>query len=264
MAWRHAIALGAIIGGFGPAADVAAQICPATATSSAAGIKPIFVPGDPSCADAFAICGFQEGAQIVRSPPSSLLTGAFRIQVAPACGGAALDVKDVSPASQQNGTPGYKVAIVRRNGANIYCGTGVLHDVVRPPGTGTPTQLTICWAKGPCGINETQVGNACAQYNQPVRKADFLQAYKVGPIEQDVDVCGCAPSVAQFCDARQPIFVPQTSPPEPRFVACNPDNSPLKATEAESLATEGSETCIWMTIGGRRVLVDKDGTDPKC
>jgi hypothetical protein len=259
MSFKQVAALGVAVSALACAELVVAQTCPSGAPPSAAGICPVFFPGDPSCTDAFQVCGFSPEGQIVVSPPRSSSNGAFQIEVTPL--GGALDVKDVSPPSQQNGTRGYEAAIVRRNGAYIYCGTSVLHDTVRAPGNGTPSQLTICWAKGPCGLDETRVGNVCNQYNQPTRTADFLQAYEIGPLEQDVNVCGCSPAVAQFCDARQPILDQQGNP---RFVACNPDGSPLKAAESESIATEGTDTCIWMTLGGRRMLVDRDGTDPRC
>jgi hypothetical protein len=257
---RLVVPVTVIVGALGTAGQAVAQTCPNGAPRSAAGICPVFFPGDPSCADAFQVCGFPPEAQIVVSPPRSVLTGSFRIEVTAV--GAALDVKDVSPVSQQNGTRGMEILVARRNGAYIYCGTSLLHDVVRAPGTGSPSQLSVCWAKGPCGLDEVRVGEVCTRYNPAgSRTADFLQAYLVGPLEQSVNLCGCSPAIAQFCDARQPILDTEGNP---AFVACNPDGSPLKSAEAESIATEGTDTCIWMTIGGRRILVDKDGTDPKC
>jgi hypothetical protein len=268
MSFKHVVALGAALGGLGWIPQgVAETNCPSGAPASAAGICPVFVPGDPSCADAVEICGVSKEGQVVVSPPKSFRTGPFQIEVTTM--GYAIDVKDVSPPSQQNGTRGYEIAIVKRDGANIYCGTSVLHDIVTAPGsrsarTGSHrwSKLTICWGRSPCGLDETRVENACSQYNDPyTRRADFLQAYEIGPIEQEINLCGCAPAVAQFCDPRQPILDQQE---DPRFVACNPNNAPLKAAEAESVATEGTDTCIWMTIGGRRLRVDRDGTDPRC
>jgi hypothetical protein len=274
--FRNLVIIGAVATALWPVSHASGQTvtCVNGAAPSAAGICPIFVPGDPSCSDVIDICGITRTSpndEVFLSPPRSGVhrKGAFEIQVDVI--GSSLRVRDVSPTSQQNGTRGYEVAIVRRNGAYVYCGTSVLDDVVRGPGSGTPTQLSVCWAKGPCGIDETRVANACTQYNPAggVRTSDFIQSYEIGPLEQDVNVCGCPrqppepPTLSQFCDARQPIFS-DFEKQLPRFVACNPDGSPLKSAEAESIVTEGTNSCIWMTIGGRRVLVDQYGNDPRC
>lgn len=147
-----------------------------------------------------------------------------------------------------------EIIIARRNGSYVYCGTEILRDLVRAPGTQAANQVTICFAEGPCDLNATPVVNACNAFNSGGGTANFLQAYRVGPTEQDVNLCGCPPFAAQFCDIRQPRNV--GSPPSASFVACNPDSSALKSAEAEGTATIGGNTCVMRTIGGRRILID--------
>jgi hypothetical protein len=244
--------------------------CPHGLPPSAAGICPVLALPTTSCGDAAAICGIRRAtgdSEVVVSPPRTgsfqSESGKFKIQVN--AYGSTLRVREISDASQQNGTQGFEAMVVKHRVhhvpvALVYCGTSVLDDVVKGPGE----RLSVCWASGPCGVGEDRVDDICAQYNpsEGPRTADFVQSYLIGPIEQSVNICGCAPAVAQFCDPRPPIG--DSEEEITRFVACNPNNAPLKATESEAVSTEGSDTCIWMTMGGRRILVDKDGRDPRC
>jgi len=231
----------------GCATEAMAQSCPNPLSDG--GICPVFVQGDASCADAAQICGVALDPlqpPVVFAPPahgSSCIDASFV--------GTKVDVKDNCAASQQLGRPGMEIIIARRNGSYVYCGTEILRDLVRAPGTSLANQVTICFAEGPCDLAPTQVINACSPYGGT---ANFLQAYRVGPIEQDVNLCGCGDYAARFCDIRQPRNV--GSPPSASFVACNPDSSALKSVEAEGTATIGGNTCIMRTIGGRRVLID--------
>ena len=231
--------------------EAAAQTtCPNGAPAIATGICPIFVQGDPSCVDAAQICKISVVKQVVFSPPSNSTIEGVTVKLV----GSAADIKDVySTPDQQQGRPGMDALIARRNSAYIYCGIDIFHDVVTAPGKQSPNQVTICFAKGPCGLSQTGVANACNVYNNAGVTANFLQAYKVGPLEQDVNICGCSPFVARFCDLRAPILDEES---KPRFAACNQDNSPLKSVEAEGTATIGTSTCVLRTIGGRRILVD--------
>lgn len=238
--------------------EVAAQaLCPNGAPRSAAGICPIFVQGDPSCIDAAQICSIAQGLQapIVFSPPPGPPGGVDGVVVT--ISGTSATVRDTNTAlNQQLGRPGIEAIIARRNSAYIYCGTEILNDVVKAPGNQAPNQLTICFAKGPCGLSLDNVSNACNAYNTPNVTANFVQAYQVGPVEQEVNLCGCSPFVAQFCDIRSPVFA-GPGDTNPRFVSCNPDGKQvLKSAEAEGTATMGTNSCVMRTIGGRRILID--------
>ncbi len=246
------------IAALGWSTQVAAQTlppCPNGGPRSAAGICPVFDQGDPDCEVAAQICGFAEGLQFVFSPVPNSGSG-----ITVTVSGTSATVKDtlVTP-NQQDGRPGIEAIIARRNSAYIYCGTEILNDVVKAPGSQAPNQVTVCLAKGPCGLSETQLINGtngvCDRYGAT---ANFVQAYQVGPIEQNVNICGCSPFVARFCDIRAPIFAPPVNNiPQPRFVSCNPDGQQvLKSAEAESTATMGTNSCVMRTIGGRRILID--------
>lgn len=223
--------------------------CPNGAPPSASGICPVFIQGDPSCVDAAQICDIDPADQVIFSPVGGSADG-----VAVRVVGTGVDVRDIlSAPDQQLGRPGMEVIIARRNSAYVYCGVEVLHDVVTAPGRQTPNQVTVCFAKGPCGLTPTRVSNACSAYNSGGTTANFLQAYQVGPRDQTVNICGCSPFVARFCDNRTPVLDENQ---DPRFVACNQNGSPLKSVEAEGTATIGTNSCVLRTIGGRRVLVD--------
>jgi hypothetical protein len=238
--------------GMGWSAQAAAQTtCPNGVPASAAGICPIFVQGDPSCVNAAQICGVNIIQQLVFYPAAGSSFGVTVKRI-----GSAVDVKDTQSApDQQFGRPGIDVIIARRNGAFVYCGADILHDVVTAPDRQAPNQVTICFAKGPCGLKPADVASACNVYNNRYlgTVANFLQAYRVGPLEQDVNICGCPPFVARFCDFKAPVLDEEG---KQRFVACNQNRSPLKATEAEGTTTIGTDSCVLRTIGGRRILID--------
>lgn len=242
------IALLALAGSCWTTGSVAQTTCPNGAQPSAAGICPIFVQGDPNCTDAAQICSIVQGLQepLQFSPPPGSLQG-----VTVTLQGTSAVVKDTNTTvDQQSGRPGIEAIIARRNSAYIYCGTEILSDIVKAPGSQAPNQVTVCFAKGPCGVDPLQLPTACNIYGG---NANFLQAYKVGPIQQDVNLCGCGDFKARFCDIRPPTF----DGDNPRFVSCNPDGKQvLKAAEAESTATMGTNSCVMRTIGGRRILVD--------
>lgn len=235
-------------------------LCPNGAPASAAGICPILVQGDPSCADAAQICKIDVDQSFLFVPNTS--HDGVTVSLV---GATSANVKDtLTVIDQQTGRPGFEAVVSKSaSAAYIYCGINVLNDVVTAPGPVSPTQVKVCTAKGPCGLSPTAVTNACNVYNYPIRKIDFLQAYKVGPIAQDTNICGCSPSVARDCDQRAPIFVGSYSStsrtysnPTPRFVSCNPTGAQLKSAEAEGTATIGTNTCVMRTIGGRRILVN--------
>jgi hypothetical protein len=230
---------------------MAQTVCSNGAPPSAAGICPVFVQGDPSCVEAAQICSINSNQQpVVFSPVTSSTISGIRLRVV----GTAVDVKDTFGApDQQLGRPGFDAVIARRNSAYVYCGNDTIHDIYTAPGKQTPNQVTVCFAKGPCGLSPEGVTNACNFYNSTGVTANFLQAYKVGPIQQDINICGCSPFVARFCELRTPALDEDGNP---RFVACNQDSSPLKSVEAEGTATIGTNTCILRSIGGRRVLID--------
>jgi len=251
------------IAGLGWVAEAAAQTppaCPNNAPRSAAGICPVFVQGDPTCVEAAQICGIGvEDLASVSPLPNSDNGVSFTVS------GTSAVVKDTfTTPNQQTGRPGFEAIIARRNGAYIYCGIEILNDLVKAPGPGAPNQVTVCFAKGPCEQTTTQVSAACAAYGGA---ASFLQAYNIGPLEQTVNICGCSPSVARFCDPRPPIYADPPTNAVPRFAACNPGaidevtltkypQAPFKALEAEGTATIGINTCVLRTIGGRRILVN--------
>jgi hypothetical protein len=243
-----------VIAGLGWSPEAAAThiTCPNGAQSSAAEICPVFVQGDPSCIDAAQICSIVVGQQVVFSPPPNGNPSGSGITVT--ISGTTAVVKDtLTTVDQQKGRPGIDAIIARRNSAYIYCGTEILSDIVKAPGTQAPNQVTVCLAEGPCGLEPTNVINACGPYGGT---ANFLQAYKVGPVEQEVNICGCGDYKARFCDIRAPIF---DGSGNPRFVSCNPDGEQiLKSSEAESTATMGENSCVMRTIGGRRVLIDTE------
>ena len=244
------------IAGLASITEAAAQtVCPNGASPSASGICPVFVQGDPNCNDAAQICSIVQGLQVplVFSPPPGTQVG-----VTVTLSGTSAVVKDTNITfDQQLGRPGIEAIIARRNSAYIYCGTEILNDIVKAPGNQAPNQVTVCFAKGPCGLEPGPLTSACNAYN-PVPTsptANFIQAYKVGPIEQAVNICGCSPFAARFCDVRAPVFA-GPGDTNPRFVACNQDASPLKSVEAEGTATIGTNSCVMRTIGGRRILID--------
>lgn len=234
--------------------------CPGGAPASAAGICPIFVQGDPGCTDAAQICKIDVDQSFLFVPNTS--HDGITVSLV---GATSANVKDtLTVIDQQTGRPGFEAVVTKgASAAYIYCGINVLNDVVTAPGPAAPTQVKVCTAKGPCGLSSTEVTNACNVYNLPTRKIDFLQAYKVGPIVQNTNICGCSPSVARDCDQRAPINVGSYSStvrtyytPTPRFVSCNPGSAQLKSAEAEGTATIGTNTCVMRTIGGRRILVN--------
>jgi len=240
------------IAGLGWSSGAAAQTtCPNGAPPSAAGICPVFVQGDPSCVEAAQICSINSSQDpVVFSPVISSSKSGITLKVV----GTGVDVKDTtSTPNQQLGRPGFDAVIARRNSAYVYCGNDTLHDIYTAPGKQTPNQVTVCFAKGACGLSPEGVTNACNVYNSAGVTANFLQAYKVGPIQQDINICGCSPFVARFCELRASVLDEDGNP---RFVACNQDSSPLKSVEAEGTATIGTNTCVLRSIGGRRVLID--------
>lgn len=175
--------------------------------------------------------------------PVSGVTFEVSWQVVSATG--AVNVADLTAAifSQQADVPGFEAVIGEgRNGSNVYCGfnrTAV--DGVVAPVINTPTKITFCWASGPCLQSPEEVEEACLAYenpNDPNRK-NYLQAHRVAP-QQPINVCGCSPEVAQFCDPSIPGSCPSGN---------------ISALATQGVATSGTATCQRVVIGGRSVFI---------
>ena len=263
------------IAGLGWSSGAAAQTC--TNPFSAGGICPIFQQGDPGCAEAAQICGVDVDLTktLVFSPPTNPPT--LNFVTVTAAGGNRLDVDDnLSPDNQQLDRPGMDILIARRNSSYIYCGINILRDQVSAPGSLAPNQLTVCFAKGVCSLPQTAVTSVCSAYNSASRTADFIKTYQVGTTEQNPSLCGCPPSPtdqkdygARSCDPREapPVGSPTA---EPSFLSCNPGSAlfpgqpaTLKGIGSEGTANIGTQSCTYVSIGGKRYLVDTT-TGLKC
>jgi hypothetical protein len=270
------------VGGLGWVTGATAQTAPPCPNPlSAGGICPIFEPGDPNCVRAAELCGRNDinfNNFLVFSPPTNPSTINF-VTVTPA-GGNKVDVDDnLSPDNQQLDRPGMDILIARRNSAYVYCGINILRDIVSAPGSQAPNQLTVCFAKPVCTLPQTGTGSVtsvCSAYNSATtRTADFVQTFQVGTSEQNPSLCGCPPAGtgqkdvgARACDSRASP-APLVSG-EPSFVACNPGSvehptepAALKGVDSEGIANIGLNSCTYVSIGGKRYLVDSV-TGQKC
>ena len=259
------------LAGLGWITEAVAVECPG---KSAGGVCPIFQQGDPSCEVAAQLCGIELISDelqpsLVFAPPGITSTK-DSVTVSPVSGTNSLAVDDNLSVKQQLDRPGMDIIIARRNSAYVYCGINLLHEFVTAPGTQSPNQVTVCFAKSSCSLPETglagSVESVCSAYNSASRTADFIQAYQL-PDEQNkqnVSLCGCPSTntdhnfAARFCDSRTSTFVNN----QPSFVSCTPRATAassvpiLRNVESQGIATEGNATCSYITIGGRRLLVD--------
>jgi hypothetical protein len=223
------------------AAVLSGSAIPAFAQSSDSGVTPILISGDQSPERIAAVCGITaaniRGTVVVGTSADP----GFSVQVTPN-GTERINFTDTSSPDQFNGTRGVEAVGVRRNGTNVFCYQDRITDTsLDAPGTGTPNQVTVVWGPGPCPIED--VTPLCAIYNTPTRTVDFVQGHLLGT--QQVNICGCPPVQAQFCDP---------SVPSGASGSCIPaGETEFRESEFTGSATIGTGTCetITTTIGGR-------------
>ncbi len=278
------------------AAGVAALVLVSSANAQTVPTETIPV-NNPSCLDAVRVCtnqnfqGFAHELEITdvttvasskcdtttipgvfscfRSDPALGVTVRWHVNTKSESVPGGVDVYDKSPplSSQQVDLPGFEAVIAEgRSGSNVYCGNNLtlVTDIVAPKQV-TPTKITFCWAKGPCGLSPTKVNEACAAYNGPPgdpaqQAAHFLQEHLVAPT-QPINICGCpylgdtnpAPEVvtlgviqrnAAFCDPSL-IFPAPGSCPEGN----------ITALATQGTATSGTNTCQRVISGGRVLYI---------
>lgn len=220
---------------------------PASAQTSTAGVNPTFLPGDPSAEAIAGACGigpddirFSLSLSPVASPPPSQFSATFTVS------GDTLAFTDTSsPPDQFNGTKGIEVVAVRRNGTHVYCYADQVSDSqLDPPGNGAPNQVTVVWGPGPCPFTDAELAPICSAYESLLdpesTESVFLQGHVVGA-SQPVNICGCPPAEALFCD-------------EETVGSCVPaGEGPFAGSEFTGSATAGTNTCeqVTTTVGGR-------------
>jgi hypothetical protein len=165
----------------------------------------------------------------------------------------AINVKDLTPAvyPQQTDLPGFEAVIAEgKKGSNVYCGTNLTNvAAIKPPSQSTPSRITFCWRSGPCLVPQDQVETACMQYppydpgetNPLLRVKNYLQAHRIAP-QQPINLCGCAPEIAKFCDPSVPG-------------SCTDGTGALSGLETQATMTSGSNTCRQIVIGGRAMKI---------
>jgi hypothetical protein len=233
-------------------AGILGSAIPAFAQTSDAGVNPVLLTGDQNPLAIAAACGIisspptqEEFDERVRaalqlSPPTQPPPpGEFDVQITVT--GNLVAFTDESAPDQFNGTLGIEAVAVRRNGTLVYCYEDQVTDAgLDPPGTGV-NQVTVIWGPGPCPLAD--VTQLCAIYNTPERTVDFIQGHLAGT--QDVNVCGCPPFQATFCDADVPAGQPGSCIPV--------GETEFRESEFTGSATIGTGTCetITTTVGGR-------------
>lgn len=239
--------------GVGLSSSAVAQICDNGYDRTAAGICPIEYQGDADCFNAAEICGFVlDDEQTVEFTPNNLPDGsAADGYIKASIVGNKIQVEDLSGESQYLGREGFEATISRRNGSLIMCGESVVVDQIKAPTNNSnqlPTNLTVCFAKGPCPIPEQNyVNDMCDTYPDT---PDFIQAFEIAPTEEKpVNLCGCYGNVAKFCNADQT----PTAPGE--VVSCFTPGEPLTALDGIAMGTMGTNTCTYEKIGGKRIRV---------
>ena len=226
------------------AAVLSGSAIPALAQSSDSGVNPILISGDQSAERIAEVCGLaaeEIRGQVVLSPPSAPPpAGEFSVQVT--ASGDRINFRDTSSLDQFNGTAGVEAVGVRRNGTYVYCYEDRVTDRnLDAPGSGNPNQVTVVWGPGPCPIED--VAPLCSIYNTPERTVDFIQGHLLGT--QEVNLCGCPPVQAAFCDPTVPSGTEGSCIPA--------GETEFRDSEFTGSATIGTGTCetITTTVGGR-------------
>jgi hypothetical protein len=225
-------------------AGLAGWAIPALGQTSDSGVNPTLISGDQSPERIASVCGLSPAdvrGQLVLSPPtSSPPPGDFDVDVT--VSGDRLAFTNSSTPDQFNG--GIGAVGVRRNGTYVYCYPAEARADANldAPGSGTPNQVTFIFGPGPCPFSD--VTTLCGVYNTPERTVDFIQGHLTGT--QEVNICGCPPAEANFCDAALP---PGTEG------SCVPpgQTSEFQGSEFTGSATVGTGTCeqLTTTVGGR-------------
>ncbi|WP_436643394.1 hypothetical protein [Microbaculum sp. FT89] len=227
---------------------VAAEMCDGVYDRTPAGICPLYVQGDATCADAAEICGFVlDPSQTVEFTPTSLPQQSGGVW-ATIVNGTEVQIEDVRNDSQQKGRKGFEATITRRNGSLIMCGDSVVLDQVQSPinnANKLPANVTVCFARGPCPVSQGQVATICGAYDT---MPGFVQAFEIEPQEQDVNLCGCGTNLANFCNG-------DLTPTAPGEVNSCLGGDPLTALDAISMGTIGNNTCVYEKVNGRRMKI---------
>jgi len=228
---------------------------PALAQTSAAGVNPKLLSGDQTAAAIAAACGITDVRfSLELSPPTQPPpAGEFDVDVTVTGNTLAFtdvsdppDQFDLTAGDQFNGTRGIEAVGVRRNGTHVYCYEDQVTDSgLDPPGTGV-NQVTFVWGPGPCPFDD--VTAICEAYNGPGdinRTVDFIQGHVAGAT-QPVNICGCPPAEATFCDATLPPGTAGSCIPEGQ-------TTDFQGSEFTGSATVGTGTCeqVTTTVGGR-------------
>lgn len=219
---------------------------PASAQTSTSGVNPTLISGDQSPERIAEVCGIDLAdirGEVVLSPPSSTPPpGAFTVGVTVT--GDKLAFTDASAPDQFGGTKGVEAVGVRRNGTYVYCYDDTVADSnLDAPGSGTPNQVTFVWGPGPCPFTDAELAPICAAYEgvDPAATEVFVQGHLLGA-SQPVNICGCPPAEALFCD-------------EGTVGSCIPEGESEAFTGSEftGSSTTGTGTCeqLTTTVGGR-------------
>ncbi len=99
----------------------------------------------------------------------------------------------------------------------------------------------------PCLLTDAQVAAACLAYENPNNEArkNYLQAHLIKP-QQPVNICGCLPEVATFCDPSL-IF--------PAAESCPPGQGGITGLDTQATVTTGTATCQRVISGGRVLYI---------
>jgi hypothetical protein len=263
-----------------------ASALPAQAqATSAQGIVPITVSSWPDEAKVASLCKLDASYDIGRlqypSAGDFYFGETLTVSVTISSNAAAFD--DLTPSSQQAGTPGVEAVVAgasRTSGsANVYCRVNLASDSnIRAPGTATLAVLDFYWSRGPCLVPQANVANACNAYNLPaptyavpvpvpemdpaLQRAHYLQEHLVAPV-QPINLCGCPydpgegviERIAKFCDPSLPATLPTLPLPTPVQGSCFVPDTSLTGFESQASATSGTSTCRQVVIGGRAIKI---------